>query len=112
MGTNQTDRPAEFLQPTDGILASRWSRSRSLLRLSLRIGFSAVVYVRDGTSLYVVESLTLKERTIAARMKRGAPEQIDGIRPVREKRQQFSKSAWERRQARWEVECANGTGKP
>jgi len=57
----------------------------------------------DGTRLFKVENLTLKESAIAARMDLSHPEKIELIRPLRERRRSNAENR-PYRPSKWELE--------
>jgi hypothetical protein len=104
LGAGQTELPNDFLELTDGILTGRWSNGELQAGIVLADELFGRCPCEDGTHLFTVKELTLKESEIAAQMDLTHAEKIERIKPLRDKRRadadarenRYRPSKWER----------------
>lgn len=86
LGVGSPDLPNDFIELTDGLPEGRWSREAFDAASELASELFGVRPCEDGTQLFEVQELTLKEAAIAARIDLSHGEKVELIRPLREKR--------------------------
>jgi hypothetical protein len=113
MGAGRTDLPTDFVELTDGLPEGQWSREAFDAASGLADHLFGTFPREDGTHLFSVEDLTVKESAIPGRMDLTPAEKIERILPLRERRRAASEAAQPRagrRPSKYELEYERHRG--